>query len=117
LVEVQIRRDSRDRLSSFFAAGHAGWADGGKDIVCAALATLLQAALLGLRQVLGVKVRASRKKGFMSLAWPIEAREDPGVRAIVETVARSIEHLAKQYPDHISIVNERPKTTGKRAHR
>jgi hypothetical protein len=112
LVEVHIRRDSRERLSSFFATGHAGWADLGEDIVCAAVSTLLQAALLGLTEVLGVKVDGSRKSGSMSLAWPAEARDDAGVRAIVETVARSIASLAKQYPDHISMVNERTQDDG-----
>jgi uncharacterized protein YsxB (DUF464 family) len=112
LVEVHIRRDSRERLSSFFATGHADWADEGTDIVCAAVGTLLQAAWLGLSEVSGLVVDGSKKSGELSLAWPAEARDDAGVRAIVETVARSIERLAKQYPDHISILNQRTHDDG-----
>jgi uncharacterized protein YsxB (DUF464 family) len=104
LVEVHIRRDSRGRLSSFFAAGHAGWADPGKDIVCAAVSTLLQAAWLGLDEVAKIDVAGVRDGGELMLAWPDASRDDPGVRAIVETVALSVITLAKQFPDHISIV-------------
>ncbi len=104
---MHVRRDSRERLASFFATGHTGWADHGEDIVCAAVSTLLQAAWLGLIEVAGIKVDGSRKSGVLSLTWPLEARDDAGVRAIVETVARSIGDLAKQYPNHISIVTER----------
>jgi hypothetical protein len=104
VVQVTISRDSRSRLSSFFATGHAGWADAGQDVVCAAISTLLQAAWLGLDQVAGVEVEGVREAGRLELDWPEPARDDPGVRAIVETVARSIETLAAQFPAHVKVV-------------
>jgi uncharacterized protein YsxB (DUF464 family) len=103
MVQVTIRRDSRERLSSFFASGHAGWADAGQDVVCAAVSTLLQAAWLGLDEVAGIAVEGAREAGRLELSWPEAARSDPGVRAIVETVARSIETLAAQYPAHVKV--------------
>jgi uncharacterized protein YsxB (DUF464 family) len=112
LVEVHIRRDSRDRLSSFFAAGHAGWADSGKDIVCAAVSTLLQAAWLGMTDVAKVDAAGVVDGGEFLLAWPDASRDDAGVRAIAETVALSVITLAKQYPDHISIVYEQTQDDG-----
>jgi uncharacterized protein YsxB (DUF464 family) len=103
VVEVRIERDSRARLSSFFASGHAGWAEAGHDVVCAAVSTLLQAAWLGLDEIAGVKVRAVRDPGRLELSWPAETRDDAGVRAIVETVALSLETLAGQFPDQIRV--------------
>lgn len=106
MVEVRIRRDSRSRLSSFLATGHAGWSDPGTDVVCAAVSTILQSAWVGLRDVAGVKPTARRAKGRLLLRWPKETRSDRGVRAIVETAARSVEYLAKQHPRHVKVVNE-----------
>ncbi len=111
MVEVTFVRDSRSRLSSFFADGHAGWADSGEDIVCAAVSTLLQAAWLGLAEVEHISVSGTRGDGRLELAWPEGARDGPGVRAILETVARSVEALAAQFPDHVRVRVEGSKTT------
>ena len=112
MVLVTIRRDSRKRLSSFFASGHAGWADSGQDVVCAAVSTLLQAAWLGLSEVAGIEVDGTRGEARLELSWPEAARGDAGVRAIVETVARSIETLAVQFPAHVKVtVDQAGRTT------
>jgi len=106
LVTIRIRKDSRRRLSSFLATGHAGWAADGEDVVCAAISTILQSAWLGLAEVARVPVSGTRRSSRLALAWPEETRSRPGVRAIVETAARSLEALAEQYPDHIRVVPE-----------
>ncbi len=110
MVEVHIREDGRKRLSSFFASGHAGWADAGEDVVCAAVSTILQSAWLGLAEVAGVEVTGSREKtadtAELELTWPESARDDAAVRAIVATAALSIERIAMQYPGHVRAIRE-----------
>jgi uncharacterized protein YsxB (DUF464 family) len=107
VVEVYVRKDSRDRLSSLFASGHAGWAESGEDVVCAAVSAILQAAWLGLSEVAAVAVTATRENGRLEIAWPRETRTDAGVSAIVETAALSVERIATQYPDHVRVIHER----------
>ncbi len=107
MVTVTIREDSRGRLSSFFAAGHAGWADSGEDIVCAAVSTLLQAAWLGLTEVAGVAVEGSRENGRLAISWPAGDRDVAGLQAIAATVALSVERIAGQFPDHVRAIRER----------
>jgi uncharacterized protein YsxB (DUF464 family) len=101
VVEVTISEDSRGRLSSFSAQGHAGWAQNGSDVVCAAVSALLQAAWLGLTDVVGVEVNGERSSGSLTLSWPKSARERADVNAIVSTAAVSIEHIAAQFPAHV----------------
>ena len=48
MLEVTFYRDDRDRVSGFLARGHADYEEHGKDIVCAAVSAVLQAARLGL---------------------------------------------------------------------
>lgn len=107
MVEIRVRKDSRDRLSSFFASGHAGWAESGEDVVCAAVSAILQAAWLGLAEVASVDVTATRADGRLELSWPSESRADSGVAAIVGTAALSVERIAAQYPDHVRVIVER----------
>ena len=107
MVTVRIRRDSRERLSSFFASGHAGWADSGSDVVCAAVSTILQSAWLGLSEVAHVETRGERSEGELDLRWPAIARDDPGVNAIVATAALAVERIALQYPAHVTVIYDR----------
>jgi uncharacterized protein YsxB (DUF464 family) len=106
MLEIWIREDSRQRLSSFFARGHAGWGQAGTDVVCAAVSTLLQSAWLGLKEYAKVAVKASRRSGHLELRWPADARKREDVRAIVATTALSLECIAAQYPSRVRITRE-----------
>lgn len=106
MVEVRIREDSRKRLSSFSAEGHAGWAESGSDVVCAAVSALLQAAWLGLIEYAHVPIDGSREAGKLELRWSNEVRERDDVRAIITTVALSLERIAQDYPGHVRVRRE-----------
>lgn len=107
MLEVVVRRDAQARLSSFFATGHAGWAESGDDVVCAAVSAVLQAAWLGLAEVAKIPVTASRESGRLELTWPAAVRDDPRVAAIAATAALSVARIAAQYPSHVRVLEER----------
>ena len=102
MLDVTFYRDSRDRLSCIFACGHAGWADRGEDLVCAAASAILQTAQLGLQEHARVQLEVRQGAGELSLRWPEPARDGAAVIAIVRTAELSIIALAKQYPEHVS---------------
>jgi uncharacterized protein len=106
VVRVEIRRDGRQRLSSLFARGHAGWAESGSDIVCAAVSAIVQAGWLGIEQVANVALTAERDEDHVLLRWPEDARDDAALVAIVRTVELSVEALAQQYPEHVRLARE-----------
>jgi uncharacterized protein YsxB (DUF464 family) len=106
MLEVEVRRDSRERLSSLFGKGHTGWAESGDDVVCAAVSAILQAAWLGLEQVADVRVDSEKGEGTLLLRWPAEARDDPALTAIVRTAELSVEQIARQYPAHVRLSRE-----------
>jgi len=103
VVTVTFRRDSRNRLSSVFAEGHAGWADPGEDVVCAAASAILQAAWLGLAEHARVDVDGERTGGRLAMRWPEAARDRDDVRAIVATAELSIAQIARQFPKNVAV--------------
>ena len=107
MVTVTFRRDSRNRLSSVFAKGHAGWAESGQDIVCAAVSAILQAACAGLQEHAKVDIDMRRNAGELSFALPEEVRDDAAVVAIARTAEISIEQIASQHPAHVAAKIER----------
>ena len=106
MLTVTFRRDSRDRLSSVFASGHALRGDYGEDVVCAAVSALLQAAWAGLTDVAGVRVEGTRRGGELALRWPEETRDRDDVRAIVATAELAIAQIARQEPGAVRYVRE-----------
>ncbi len=85
MLTVTFREDSRQRLSSVFATGHAEQGEHGQDIACAAVSALLQAAWGGLAEVARVRVDGHRRSGDLIMRWPEEARDRADVHAIVAT--------------------------------
>jgi uncharacterized protein YsxB (DUF464 family) len=106
VLEVRFRRDSRRRLSSVLAAGHAEAGIAGDDVVCAAASAILQAAELGLTKYAALLGVATRGDGRMAFAIPEAARERDDVKAIVATAELAIAQLAWQFPVNVRIVRE-----------
>ena len=52
--------------------GHTGYGAEGEDVVCAALSSIVQTALLGLLQVVGAKVdyTTDEKRGYLKMTLP-----------------------------------------------
>ncbi len=103
MLTVTFNRDSRNRLSSIFASGHADAGEYGQDIVCAAVSAILQAARLGLEAYVKIDVGAQQSPGDLRIQLPASKRDDAAVRAIVATAELSVEQIAKQYPNHVAV--------------
>ncbi len=106
MLEVRFRRDSRQRLSSILAAGHAEAGVAGDDIVCAAASAILQAAELGLTSYASVANAVTRSADGMAFIIPESVRDRADVKAIVGTAELAIAQLAWQFPVNVHIVRE-----------
>lgn len=103
MLEVTFFRDSRNRLSSVFAGGHAETGEYGRDLVCAAVSAVLQAARLGLEAHAKVPLEIVQAPGELRIAWPEDARDNASVEAIVATAELAVRQIAAQYPDHVGV--------------
>ncbi len=102
MLRVTFYEDSRSRLSSFSAEGHASFADYGNDVVCAAASAILQAARLGLEAYAGAEPEVAQSSGRMRIFVAESHRDGEGVQAILTTAALSIEQIARQFPENIT---------------
>ena len=106
MLTVTFVRDSRKRLSSVFARGHANRGVHGEDVVCAAVSGILQAAWVGLSDVAGVEVSGRAESGDLEMRWPEDTRDRVDVHAIVAT---AIAQIARQEPGAVRcITREEP---------
>jgi uncharacterized protein YsxB (DUF464 family) len=108
MVTIRFVRDSRSRLSSIFADGHADHAVAGDDLVCAAASTIVQTAELGLIGYAKVLDEIDRHQvpGQLRFVVPAGERDRADVQAILATAELGIAQLAQQYPHNVRYVSE-----------
>ena len=90
-------------ITGFEVKGHAGYAEAGQDIVCAAVSILTTTCANALETVAGVKPMVKASEGYMLLALPIGSGHDAQV--ILQTLRQGLRDLAEQYSRYI-LLNE-----------
>ena len=95
------------RIVGFESEGHAGYADSGSDIVCAAVSALLITCVNGLEEVAHAAptVRQNEEIGYLKAELPdaldeARAHDAAIVLAVAETGLHSI---AQQYPGFVRV--------------
>lgn len=107
MVQVEIYRTSAGAVSGFQAVGHAGFAEHGRDIVCAAVSVLTQTAVLALSAHAGVSpaVTVDEDSGRLVCRLPEELNPSQNERAqiILETMATGLQAVAREYGDYVTV--------------
>lgn len=107
MIKTEIKRMDSTRTYQFRAEGHADYAEAGKDIVCAAVSALTQAA--------AVTLLTYAEAGHCTLAGPVQMdngaiemsvvvdkpASDACIMTIFSVLAHGLEAIAKQYPDNV----------------
>lgn len=105
MMEIAAKRDAKG-LFSLSAKGHAGFAEAGSDIVCAAVSTLLQAFELGLKDVLnvqGAKILSRPEIPEMVFEWD---SGDHSAQQLAQTIFQSLKAVANSYTDYMIVLEE-----------
>lgn len=100
-----IRRG--DELVGVTCKGHAGYAEEGEDIVCAAVSSVIQTAVLGLMSLVGVNVdyKTDEKEGFLSAMLPekLTERQRHDADLILRTAYLGVSDLYEGFSDFINL--------------
>ena len=87
--------------------GHTFYGEEGEDIVCAALSSVVQTAVLGVMRVAAVNVDLKRddKRGYLKFVVPggLTQAEQGKVDAILETMLLGIADLNEGFSDFIEL--------------
>ncbi len=127
MIKVQFHIGKDGKIRGFQVKGHAGYADHGRDIVCAAVSALAQTAVLGLTKVAGLTAKVDSREGFLEClldepaasapSVPQPAGSDPEARArandraraedlaqtILQTLILGLTDIQKDYSQYLSI--------------
>lgn len=92
-------------LCGFTVSGHAGYADKGEDIVCAAVSSAVQMAANTIVESIGAGVYVARKGGKITLRLlrGQDSAKSLSAKAVIQGLYLHLFILSTQYPGMISI--------------
>lgn len=92
-------------LAGLTVEGHAGYGDKGEDIVCAGVSALAETAVIGLRQVAGIKPAVTRQDGYLDVRLPAGLAGEAAAAAetILKTTVAGLRDIARSYPGHVNV--------------
>ena len=90
-----------DRITGFSVSGHSGYAEAGKDIVCAAISAVVTMAEATINEVCGAKakVRVKEEDARITLTLPTSCDEEESVQAVLSGMMLTLISLREDYPD------------------
>ena len=95
-----------DRITGFSVSGHSGYAESGKDIVCAAISAVVTMAEATINDVCGAKakVRVKDEDARITLTLPASCDEEESVQAVLAGMLLYLCNLRDEYPDYIEVL-------------
>ena len=94
-------------LQGFESAGHAGYAEAGYDIVCAAVSAQVSTCINSLEAIAGVEpqVMVNEKKAVISATLPSGLSPDTmhDCQIILKVLQQGMKDLAEEYPQFINL--------------
>ena len=95
-----------ERITGFSVSGHSGYAEAGKDIVCAAISAIVTMAEATINDVCGAKakVRVKDEQARITLTLPVSCDEEETVQAVLAGMMVTLCSLRDDYPDYIEVL-------------
>ena len=100
MIRVTLH-EKEGEILSFECKGHAGFAEAGRDIVCAAVSVLTTTCVNALETVAGVKPQVQARSGLMLVSLPRDAGHDAQV--IAKSMRQGLRDLREEYPEYLQL--------------
>jgi len=102
MIKIVAKKDKED-IVFLECSGHSGFAESGKDIVCSAVSTLVQNAILSLQKIANIPVKyvIDEAKAFLSI--DIKNISNYDAQIIMKSTFLGLQALQKSYKKYIDI--------------
>ncbi|HJC11225.1 MAG TPA: ribosomal-processing cysteine protease Prp [Candidatus Blautia merdigallinarum] len=106
MIKVTIYQSSEGKISGFAVQGHAGYAESGSDIVCAAVSVLTQNTVNSIEEFTedGFSVDVDEKEGGLYL------KMEPGYsgksKLLLDSLILGLQGIEEEYMDYLDVIFE-----------
>ena len=101
-IKVSLYNDYVHKIE---VSGHTGYAEEGKDIICAALSAVMCNCHIGLAKVLNLDIKTIMDDGtgYMLIQMKDNNYQDQMAQAILQTTAVTLREIAEGFSKYVSI--------------
>lgn len=106
MIEITVERNYIGNICRFNVEGHAdSVADDKMDCVCAIVSTATQYAVLGMAEILDIKLGLTMGDGLLRCVIPeIDDSETLSkVNILLETMLLTLQQVTEQYPSYVKL--------------
>ncbi len=83
--------------------GHSGYAQEGQDIVCSGVSVASQMTLLGLKEILNLKVESNMEDGFLVVWLDSKDFQNQSAQVLLLSMEKTLEDIAKNYSKFVKM--------------
>lgn len=106
MIRIVFYRDQDKRYLGFKAGGHAGYAEAGSDIVCAAVSALVTNAVNSIELLTAntLRVRTQEKSGQMAVKLGETATAE--AQLLLASLQIGLESIEKEHRKYVQVVSK-----------
>ncbi len=105
MIKAVFYRDSHDNISGFKLNGHAGYANYGKDIVCAAVSVLAVNAVNSIEHFTNDKFTCKEKSGALEFKFKGDTSKES--QLLLHSLELGLQAIQKDYStEYISVTSK-----------
>ena len=113
MIKAKIFRNNQNRVSGFEITGHAGYAEEGSDIICAAVSSIAYTAVgyFSEKKIGGKEPQYSEKDGYMKFKPDLESVKDSdeatAAYAVLEATFIGLKQIEYSYgKEYIKVIEK-----------
>lgn len=112
MIKIKVMVDDKQLIQQIITTGHAGYADSGYDIVCAAVSSQLISVENSLHQLIQVPVQTEVNEvdgGYLKITLPTELtkKQTEQTQLLLSHLVFALEVIAESYPEFVKIQNSK----------
>jgi len=108
MITINIKRNDRNEIVSFMLNGHAGYAEKGSDIVCAAVSAIANMVLIGFDELKLTPKCDIADNGFLSCEIPQDLENENSIKLqfLLECMVKEFMDIKNSYGKYIKVIQE-----------
>lgn len=105
MIKAVLKTNGSGVYQGFEVSGHSGSNERGKDIICAAVSSIVQATLIGIEEVAGINDTYRIDDGYVKCDIPsdISEKQSLQVQTLIATMHLGLKSIAMQYHNFVRI--------------
>lgn len=92
---------NKNFITGFEISGHSGYQDEGSDIVCSAISTASQMAVVGINEVLKLDAFVEISNGYLKLK--LKNYQNESAQTVLKSMQITLQEIAKNYKNYVKM--------------